>query len=130
MPPHDTRAILRDGPFTVLAQRHEVMFHDGLAVGLHPVASDGQVQVFLRAVHADGLRWVLFDLRHVPGELHDDLLRLQPRDHIGAVFYTLRLQYRTRQAFVDALDKLAVRTWRQSRADGQQAQQAQQALAA
>jgi hypothetical protein len=111
MPLHDPRAIQRDGPFTVLAQRHEVMFHDGLAVGLHPVASDGQVQTFLRAVHADGLRWVLFDLRHVPGELHDDLLRLQPRDHIGAVFYTLRLQYRTRKAFVDALEKLAVRTW-------------------
>jgi hypothetical protein len=111
MPPHDTPVILRDGPFTVLAQRHEVMFHDGLAVGLHPVASHGQVQVFLRAVHAEGIRWVLFDLRQVPGELHDDLLRLQPRDHIGAVFYTLRLQYRTRKAFVDALDKLAVRTW-------------------
>lgn len=117
MPPHDTTGVIfREGEFTVLAQRHEVMFHDGLALGLHPVASQGQVQVFLRAVHADGLRWVLFDLRHVPGELHDDLLRLQPRDHIGAVFYTLRLQYRTRKAFVDALEQLAVRTWWRSAA--------------
>lgn len=116
MPPHDTSVIHRDGPLTVLAQRHEVMFRDGLAIGLHPVADHGQVQVYLRAVQAEGQPWVLFDLRHLGGELHDDLLRLQPRDHPGAVFFTLRLQFRTRAEFVDALDTLALRTWRPSAA--------------
>jgi hypothetical protein len=107
----DTRVITTDGAFAVHAQRHEVMFHDGLALGLHPVCQDGHVQMYLRAVHVEGLRWVLFDVRHVPGELHDDLLRLQPRDHPGAVFFTLRAVYRTRRAFEQALDTLALRTW-------------------
>jgi hypothetical protein len=107
----DTRVIHCEGPHTVLAQRHEVMFHDGLALGLHPVATSSQVHTFLRAVHADGLRWVLFDLRHLGAELHDDLLRLQPRDHPGAVFFTLRGLYRTRRAFVDDLDRIGLHTW-------------------
>lgn len=107
----DTRPLTHQGPYTVLAQRHEVMFRDGLALGLHPVVAHGQAHVFLRAVNADGQRWVLFDLRHLGGELHDDLLRLQPRDHPGAVFFTLRGLYPTRRSFVDGLERLAVQTW-------------------
>jgi len=107
----DNRIIHRAGALAVLAQRHEVMFRDGQALGLHPVTVAGQVHVFLRAVHADGLRWALLDLRHLGGELHDDLLRLQPRDHPGAVFFTLRGLFPTRRAFVDALDRLALQTW-------------------
>lgn len=120
----DTRVIHRAGTLTVLAQRHEVMFHDGLAIGLHPVADQGQLQVYLRAVHADGLRWVLFDLRHLGGELHDDLLRLQPRDHPGVVFFTLRGLFRTRKAFVDELDILGLHTWWDSTAEALQPPQA------
>ncbi len=107
----DTRIVHTDGDLAVLAQRHEVMFHDGLALGLHPVTQAGHADTFLRAVHAEGLRWLLFDLRHLGGELADDLRRLQPRDHHGAVFYTLRGLYRTRAAFLAALDDMALRTW-------------------
>lgn len=95
------------GPVSVLPARHEVMFHDGLTVGLHPVAAAGHVHTFLRAVVAEG-RTEIIDLRQVSGELHDDLLRLQPRDHPGAVFYTLRGMFHTRRAFLDELDGLAL----------------------
>jgi hypothetical protein len=107
----DNRPLAQEGAYTVLAQRHEVMFRDGQALGLHPVAAHGQVHVFLRAINVDGQRWVLFDLRRLGGELHDDLLRLQPRDHPGTVFFTLRGLFPTCRAFVDALDRLVVQAW-------------------
>lgn len=123
MHPQETRAIQRPpqhAHLTVLAQRCEVMFRDGCAIGLHPVADSGHVQMFLRAVHHEGLRWCIFDLRQLATEIESDLNGLQQRDHPGAVFYTLRGIFPTRAAFGAALDKLATHTWWQHDAQAQE----------
>lgn len=109
---HDARLIQALGAHTVLAQRHEVMFKDGLAVGLHPVLEAGAPHTYWRAVHAEGLCWLLFDLRHLSTEIEADLKMLKGRDHPGAVFYTLRGLYPTRKAFTQAVFDLALqRVW-------------------
>lgn len=121
MHPQETRPIQRPPQrphLTVLAQRCEVMFRDGRAIGLHPVADDGHGQMFLRAVHHEGLRWCIFDLRHLCTGIESDLKALQQRDHPGAVFYTLRGLFPTAAAFGAALDKLALHTWWQHDAEG------------
>ncbi len=90
----------------VLAQRHEVMFKDGTAVHLHPVRAAGVQHTFLRAVQC-GDGWQVTDLRSHGPELEDDVLRLQPRDTQGVVFFTLRGAYATRQAFVQRVLQMA-----------------------
>lgn len=117
MHPQEIRTLQRHQHLTVLAQRCEVMFRDGRAIGLHPVADQGHPQMFLRAVHRDGLRWVIFDLRHLSTEIETELKSLQLRDHPGAVFYTLRGLYATAQAFGAALDTQALHTWWQHDAE-------------
>lgn len=107
----DARIIQQHHNITVLAQRCEVMFRDGQAVGLHPVHIDGYLQPYLRALQHEGLCWMVFDLRHLSTEIEDDLKRLQPRDHPGAVFYTLRCKYPVRASFIDAVQHQAQHSW-------------------
>jgi hypothetical protein len=100
---HDTRVIQRHGQHQVHAQRFEIMFKDGSTVGLHPVAAQGCPQTFLRALHYEGLRWIVFDLRQLSADMEADILRLQPRDTPGVIFYTLRHRYPTAGAFCAAV---------------------------
>lgn len=86
----------------VLAQRQEVMFKDGSTVHLHPVLVGSKRNMFLRALQGDG-QWLLTDLRAHGPELEADVLRLQPRDTPGVVFFTLRAAYRCRLEFLNAV---------------------------
>lgn len=104
--------------YRVLGQRHEVMFRDGTAIGLHPLVWHGVPQICLRALRTAWLPaslldsdWLMLDLRMLLPELESDLIRLEPRDHPGCVFYSLRLAYPTLAAF--AADAQAV-GWRQA----------------
>jgi hypothetical protein len=106
----DNRAIQVHGAFTVHAQRFEVMFRDGSTVVLHPV-SRATPDAFLRALQLEGLRWLLFDLRHLVPTIEADLFRLDLRDHPGAVFYTLRQAYPNAQAFISAVSDGAFARW-------------------
>jgi len=107
----DTRAIAHSDRYTVQAQRCEVMFRDGSAIGLHPVAVDGYLHHFLRATRHEGLAWVIFDVRHLASEIELDMKRLEARDHPGLVFYTLRGLYHAGDAFRTALLAKALHTW-------------------
>ncbi len=90
----------------VLAPKHEVMFKDGSTVVLHPVQVAGSRAMFLRALQLDG-QWLVTDLRTHSKELEADVLRLQPRDTQGVVFFTLRGAYRSRAEFVIRVAQLA-----------------------
>jgi hypothetical protein len=94
------------GGMHVLAQRQEVMFKDGTSVQLHPVQVGGTRDTFMRALQISGA-WMVTDLRHHGPELEDDVLRLQPRDTQGVVFFTLRGAYRCRDEFVRAVLHMA-----------------------
>lgn len=107
----DTRIIQRHAGLAVHAQRHEVMFKDGTAVGLHPVAAHGEVQMFLRAIHHQGLQWLVFDLRHLAPEIEQDVLRLHKRDTPGVVFYSLRQHYPTAQPCIDRILAQRIASW-------------------
>jgi hypothetical protein len=112
LPLQDNRAIQRHAGFTVLAQRFEVMFRDGSTVGLHPVAQDGEQQMFLRAVQTQGLMWCIFDVRTCGGrDIEDDIKRCGPRDAPGVVFYTLRGRYISATAFLAAATEGALQAW-------------------
>lgn len=76
----------------VMPARHEVMFRDGTTLHLHPVQQHGAEHLFLRGLR-QGAGWLVFDLRHLGSEIEADLLRLDARDRIGAVFYTLRCAF-------------------------------------
>lgn len=110
-PFQDNRIIQTNGPHQVHAQRCEVMFKDGSAIGLHPVSVDGDLQMFLRAVQTEGLQWAVFDVRHFGPDIEADVKRLPPRDAHGVVFYTLRLQYRSAAAMLDQVRHSALVTW-------------------
>lgn len=107
----DTRAIAQADPYTVHAQRCEVMFRCGQAIGLHPVSVSGHLQMFLRATQHDGLVWIVFDLRHLAPEIEGDMLRLPTHDHHGIVFYTLRSLYPTRALFLASMQSAALHSW-------------------
>lgn len=99
----EARAVLHQaGGLQVLAQRQEVMFKDGSTVPLHPVLVAGKRNMFLRALQSDG-HWLVTDLRAHGPELEADVLRLQPRDTPGVVFFTLRATYRCRLEFLNAV---------------------------
>lgn len=91
----DTRVIAAHQGLQVHAQRYEIMFKDGTTLGLHPVVAHGTVQMFLRALHHEGLLWVVFDVRHLAPEIEADVLRLHARDTPGVVFYNLRRHFTT-----------------------------------
>jgi hypothetical protein len=107
----DTRVIQQHGCYQVHAQRFEIMFKDGSTVGLHPVCAEGQPQMFLRAVHYEGLRWLVFDVRRLHPDIEADILRLQPRDTPGVLFYTLRATFPRAAAFGCAVLAEAQATW-------------------
>lgn len=106
----DNRIIQQHGAYHVHAQRFEVMFHDGSAVHLHPV-SRSVPEIFLRALQLEGLRWLVFDVRHLVPAIEPDLFRLELRDHPGAVFYTLRGRYPNAAAFTAAAADSAMTRW-------------------
>lgn len=87
--------IQRHGNHAVLAQRFEVMWRDGSSVTLHPVQECGATSTFLRAMQGGDGGWFVFDLTRIAPSLADDLRALPARDWQGAVFYTLRTQFRT-----------------------------------
>lgn len=108
----------------VHAQRCEVMWRDGTAVQLHHVTEGAGTgpSTFLRALQVDGQRWVVFDLRAAlcaaaPDRgktLEEDVLRLQPRDTQGVVFYSLRHAFTTSGVFVAAVLACASAAWCQA----------------
>jgi hypothetical protein len=105
-PPSDPNVVYQWSGLQVLAQRQEVMFRDGSAVHLHPVLVAGQRDMFLRALQCES-RWLATDLRAHGPELEDDVLRLQPRDTPGVVFFTLRSSYACALDFLSAVARLA-----------------------
>lgn len=109
-PLEDTRVLHTHHGWQVLAQQYEVMWRDGSAVQLHPVLLQGVPATFVRAfVHE--ARWVLTDLRHHSPEIQADVLRVQPRDTPGIVYYTLRHGYPSAQAFVRSAWLAALASW-------------------
>jgi hypothetical protein len=84
--------LFRHGAFTVLALRHEVMFRDGSAVVLHPVAQMGGQHPFQRCLVHRGHATV-FDLRDLCPELGDELPVAYQKDRPGIVFYALRSRF-------------------------------------
>lgn len=107
----DTRVIQHANGFDVLAQQHEVLFRDGSTVHLHPVRSAGRDQTFLRALHYEGLRWLVFDLRPLHAELENDILSHLPRDVPGIVYYTLRLAFPDARTFSHCVHRQALAAW-------------------
>ena len=110
-PLQDNRVIQTHGDYTVLAQRFEVMFHDGSTVGLHPVVLAGETQMFLRAVQTQGLMWSIFDVRAFGREVEDDIKRGGARDAPGVVFFTLRQRFINANAFLAAAAEHARYAW-------------------
>lgn len=96
-------------PLRVLPARHEIMWRDGTTLGLHPVAGPAGTEMFLRAVHGPG-GCTVFDLRRLSegAQLETDLKTLQPRDHPGCIFFSLRLAYRTAAACLQAIQASAL----------------------
>lgn len=95
--------------YRLIGSRHEVMFRDGSAIGLHLVQGAGGVpELLLRAVRVD-FDWLVFDLRHVVNaDIERDIKRLEARDRAGIVFYTLRLAFPTAQACLQAIAEQAL----------------------
>jgi len=111
LPLQDNRVIQTHGSYTVLAQRFEIMFRDGSAVGLHPVALGGEQQMFLRAVQTQGLMWSIFDVRSFSPDVEEDIKRCGPRDAPGVVFFTLRQRFLNANAFLAAAAERARHAW-------------------
>lgn len=73
--------------YRILGARHEIMFRDGSAIGLHLVQGIGVPELLLRAVRVD-FDWLVFDLRHVvKADIEGDMKRLEARDRVGVVSY-------------------------------------------
>ena len=111
MPNHDTRVIHSSEPWRVLGQRFEVMFLDGSTVHMHPVAQGDIAMPMHRAVHHEGLRWIIIDLRHHCAHIQGALGRSPERDAPGIVFNTLRHVYPSARAFTDAIALSHVHAW-------------------
>jgi hypothetical protein len=109
--PIDARVIASCEDFHVLAQRHEIMFKDGSAVGVHPISVGGSVQPFLRALKQEGLCWVVFDLRHLHAALEADLVRALPSDVPSVVFCALRALYPRALDFAVAVQMNGLISW-------------------
>lgn len=108
----DDRIIQRHGTHAVLAQRYEIMWRDGSTVYLHPVTVDGAQAAYLRAIHHEGLTWLVIDVRQLAANIEADLMHLPCRDHPGVIFFSLRGAYPNAAAFGDAIARRpAVATW-------------------
>jgi hypothetical protein len=79
-----------EAPYTVAAQRYEVMFKDGTTVGLFVVWQRGAPQMMLRAIQFSEQLIFVFKLDGVCPGLEASLRELPARDQHGTVFYTLR----------------------------------------
>lgn len=99
----DARIIARAGAHEILGQRHEVMFNDGTAVGLHPINRAGVPQVTLRALATDAGGFLLFDVGALMRALDHDLRICHDRDRVGMVFFAARRAFRTKRDFVLAV---------------------------
>lgn len=111
----DTRIIARQsaaaGALEVLAQRHEIMFGDGMAVVLHPVQAHGRPLLNLRALQRPDGSLQLVDLARLVPQLDGELRTTPARDIPGLVFYTLREVYPRGSLFVAAVQRSACGTW-------------------
>ncbi len=108
----DRTIIQRHDAYAVQAQRCEVMWRDGSSVILHPVqAAAGAEAPRLRAMRGGDGGWFVFDVTRLAPSLADDLRELPPRDHQGAVFYTLRTQFRTAAEFAQRAADQFVACW-------------------
>ena len=85
---------------TIATARHEIMWRDGSAVGVHPVLRDGVPEMYLRAL--PGHPAIVIDLRRVAPGIEQDMAPAPHRDRAGVVFYTLRHRYRNAREFFDA----------------------------
>jgi len=84
-----------------IPERQEVMFDDGHAVWLDRVHAYGLAQMFQRRVAGDLPRTV--DLRDLVPDLGPDLLNCPRRDVAFMVHMSLRLKFKTLEAFNDAV---------------------------
>lgn len=111
----DTRIIARQsaaaGALEVVAQRHEVMFRDGLAVQLHPVYAHGLPMLTLRALDTASGPLRLIDLTRLVRRLDAELRTTQAIDIPGVVFYTLRAEFKTAPQFIEAVERNAMGLW-------------------
>jgi hypothetical protein len=107
----DTRIIQHHAGLDVHAQRYEVMFKDGSAIGMHPVSALGVPQLYLRATQQEGLWWLVVDLHHLCPALEGEAKRLPGRDMVGLVFYSLRQEFPTANAFTTALERHRLARW-------------------
>lgn len=115
MPQHqDNRIIASHDGWHVLAQRCEIMFRDGTVVYLHPVLQGDATMPMHRAVHHEGMRWLVLDLRHHSAHVQDFLQSAPARDAPGIVFYAMRNIYPTARAFTDRLALTHVHAWWQA----------------
>jgi len=85
--------------FNVTAQRHEVMFKDGSAVTLHPVFDRDTPCQYHRGLQLPKGVTLVVDLRRLSRSIAGDLCLAQPRDVPGIVFFEMRKQFGTAQAF-------------------------------
>lgn len=99
----DTTPLLRIGKYTVLAERHEVLFRDDSIVGLHQVLHDGVPSVYLRCFVHDSLHALIFDVRHLAGSLAAEIPSCPARDLQGLVCFTMRLRFASATEFAGAV---------------------------
>lgn len=111
----DTRIIARQsaaaGAMEVLAERHEVIFGDGLAVQLHPVQAHELPMLTLRAMETPNGSLQLIDLVKLVRSLDAEMRTTQAIDIPGLVFYTLRGVFKTGAQFLAAVERNACGTW-------------------
>lgn len=99
----DATPLLKLGEYTVLAERHEILFHDDSTVGLHQVMHAGVPSLYLRCLVHDDMHAMLFDLRDLSRSLAAELPACPARDQRGLVFMTFRLRYRSAAEFAGAV---------------------------
>jgi hypothetical protein len=99
----DTKPLCHAGSFTILQERHEVLFMDDTTVGLHLVTQRGAPNVYLRALVHSGINAMVFDVRDVASSLGEELPITPTRDLRGLVSLTLRHRYTTATEFAAAV---------------------------
>jgi hypothetical protein len=103
----DTQILTRNGPYTVLGQRHEVLWPNGSRIHMHVVHHTGTDEMFLRALKY-GPEVTIIDLRKVHPPLADELPAAYDIDRVGLVFYTLRHSLGGAREFEDLARAAAV----------------------
>lgn len=98
----DHAPIATIGPYTIIAERHEVLFRDDTTVGLHQVIENGTISRYLRCVFHGELHALIVDVRDLARSLAAELPIAQDRDVQGLVCITFRLRYSTAAEFLAA----------------------------